>query len=172
MGLDGTSNLPRGYATRARPWCCAGWAPLRRVLAFSGSAECEGTHDGRLDEQADEDCQRHDIRIPLRLSEAGRRVRRSAPDDRLRAVLRAYALTVGERPHGSELGALLHRDEHVARAHQELNDLVRDLIADAVEAGDVRDDVPADELARCCIHAVAVAAAAGRAAVLTTMRLA
>jgi hypothetical protein len=45
----------------------------------------------------------------------------------------------------------------VTHAHQHLNDLVRDLIAEAAEAGDVREDVAPAELARYCVHALAAA---------------
>jgi AcrR family transcriptional regulator len=40
---------------------------------------------------------------------------------RLEAVLEAYALMTYERPHGTELAALVHRGEHVARARQQLS---------------------------------------------------
>ena len=79
----------------------------------------------------------------------------SAPE-RLEAVLEAYALT-GYEHHGTELAALLHRGEHVARAHQQLTDLIRDLLTEGAETGDVRDDVAADELASYCLHALAAA---------------
>lgn len=85
------------------------------------------------------------------------RDRAGTPGERLQAVLRAYALITSERPHGTELAALLHRGEHTTHAHQNLNDLVRDLIAEAAEAGDVREDVAPAELARYCVHALAAA---------------
>lgn len=47
------------------------------------------------------------------------------PGERLQAVLRAYALIKSAHPHGTELAALLHRGEHVTRAHQHLSDLGR-----------------------------------------------
>jgi AcrR family transcriptional regulator len=73
--------------------------------------------------------------------------------ERLRAVLDAYAL-ISHQHHGTELAALLHRGEHIARARQQLSDLIRDLLAEGVKAGDVRDDVAADELASYCLHAL------------------
>lgn len=76
--------------------------------------------------------------------------------ERLKAVLDAYALIQHKR-HASELGALLHRDEHVGRAQQHLSDLIRDLLIEGVEASDVRDDVAPYELARYCLHALAAA---------------
>ena len=75
---------------------------------------------------------------------------------RLEAVLEAYAL-ISHEHHGTELAALLHRGDHVARAQQELNGLIRDLLSEGAEAGDVRDDVAPDELASYCLHAVAAA---------------
>ena len=77
--------------------------------------------------------------------------------ERLEAVLGAYALMTYERPHGTELTALLHRGEHVAQAHQHLSDFIADLLAEAAKAGDIRDDVAPGELASYCLHALAAA---------------
>lgn len=82
----------------------------------------------------------------------------SGPAGRLRAVLEAYALITHERPHGTELAALLHRGEHVTQAERHLRDLVRDLLAEAARAGDVREDVPPGELASYCLGALGAAA--------------
>jgi AcrR family transcriptional regulator len=77
--------------------------------------------------------------------------------ERLEAVLEAYAL-ISQEHHGTELAALLHRGEHVARAQQQLTDLIRDLLTEAAaETGDLRDDVAPDELASYCLHAVTAA---------------
>ncbi|MBA2531166.1 MAG: TetR/AcrR family transcriptional regulator [Nocardioidaceae bacterium] len=76
-----------------------------------------------------------------------------APRDRLQAVLEAYAL-ISHEHHGTELAALLHRGEHVARAQQQLSDLVRDLLTECAKAGDLRDDVAPGELASYCLHAL------------------
>ncbi len=76
---------------------------------------------------------------------------------RLEAVLEAYALMTSERPHGTELAALLHRGEHIARAHQHLSGFIQDLLAEAAKTGDVRDDVAPDELASYCLHALSAA---------------
>ncbi len=78
------------------------------------------------------------------------------PGDRLEAVLEAYALIQHEH-HGDELATLLHRGEHVARAQQHLSDLIQDLVTAGAEAGDLRDDVAADELASYCLHALTAA---------------
>jgi AcrR family transcriptional regulator len=80
--------------------------------------------------------------------------------ERLQAVLEAYALITHERArahYGADLAALVHRGEHLAGAQRQLNDFLRDLLAEAVQAGAVRDDVPPDELARYCLHALAAA---------------
>jgi len=76
--------------------------------------------------------------------------------ERLEAVLEAYALMSHEH-HGTELAALLHRGEHVARAHQQLDNFIRDLLTEGAKTGDLRDDVAPDELASYCLHALAAA---------------
>ena len=76
--------------------------------------------------------------------------------ERLEAVLEAYAL-ISHEHHGTELAALLHRGAHVARAQQHLLDLIRDLLAEAAESGDLRDDVAPAELASYCLHALTAA---------------
>jgi AcrR family transcriptional regulator len=76
--------------------------------------------------------------------------------ERLRAVLETYALILHEH-HGSDLAASLHRGAHVAQAHQQLRDFVRDLLREGAASGEVRDDVAPEELASYCLHAVAAA---------------
>ena len=76
--------------------------------------------------------------------------------DRLEAVLAAYAL-ISHQHHSSELAALLHRGEHVARAQQQLGDLIRGLLAEGAEGGELRNDVAPVELASYCLHALAAA---------------
>jgi AcrR family transcriptional regulator len=78
---------------------------------------------------------------------------------RLEAVLEAYALISHESHghHNAELAAFLHRDQHVARAQQQLRDMIRDLLTEGAETGDLRDDVVADELASYCLHALTAA---------------
>jgi AcrR family transcriptional regulator len=82
-----------------------------------------------------------------------------SPAERLRAVLETYAFIAHDShgPHDADLAALLHRDEHVALSEQHLRELVRGLIVDAVTSGDVRDDVPPEELAAYCLNAIAAA---------------
>jgi AcrR family transcriptional regulator len=79
------------------------------------------------------------------------------PVDQLRSVLLAYGRISREtsRHHGCEVAMFLHRDPQVVRAQQQLLDLLRDLLAVAATAGEIRDDVAPDELATYCLHAVA-----------------
>jgi AcrR family transcriptional regulator len=79
--------------------------------------------------------------------------RPGAPAKRLEAVLRTYAL-IGYQLHGTRLAALLHQGGHVVRAQQHLTDFVEELVKEAVEAGEVRDDVAPGELALYCLHAL------------------
>jgi AcrR family transcriptional regulator len=78
---------------------------------------------------------------------------------RLQTVLRTYAHiqyhSAGH--HGGELATLLHRSEHVDRAQRRLRDFVQNLIAEAAQDGDLRDDVATDELASYCLHALTAA---------------
>lgn len=64
----------------------------------------------------------------------------------------------GAHKHSSgEVSALVHRDEHVGRVQRRLNDFFRDLLAEGVKAGYVRNDVAPEELARYCLHALEAA---------------
>jgi AcrR family transcriptional regulator len=76
--------------------------------------------------------------------------------DRLETVLEAYGLMSHEH-HGSELAAMLHRGARVARAQQQLTNFVRELLTEGAEAGEVRADVPPEELAGYCLHALTAA---------------
>jgi AcrR family transcriptional regulator len=79
--------------------------------------------------------------------------------ERLEAVLEAYAL-ISHESHGhreTELATFLHRDEQVARAQQQLRDMIRDLLTEGAQTGDLRDDVAPDELASYCLNALAAA---------------
>jgi AcrR family transcriptional regulator len=79
--------------------------------------------------------------------------------DRLHAVLETYALIAHHTRghHDADLVRFLHHDEQVARAQQRLHDLIRDVIAEGAAAGALRADVPPDELASYCRHALAAA---------------
>jgi AcrR family transcriptional regulator len=92
--------------------------------------------------------------------------------ERLEAVLEAYAFIDYEH-HGTELAALVHRGEHVNRAHQQLIGFIRDLLTEATQTGDVRNDVPPDELATYLLHAIAAASSlASKAAVRRLVQVA
>jgi AcrR family transcriptional regulator len=81
------------------------------------------------------------------------------PHKRLAAVLEAYALishdSKGHRD--TELAALLHRDEQVLVAKQQLRKMIRDLVAEGAKSGDIRGDVEPGELASYCLHALTAA---------------
>ncbi len=79
--------------------------------------------------------------------------------ERLEAVLEAFALIARDsRGHGdNELAAVLHRHDAVVRAQQQVRDMLRDLVIEGVEAGVVRDDVPPEQLASYCLHALTAA---------------
>jgi AcrR family transcriptional regulator len=99
----------------------------------------------------------HQRRISSHLEHLARvRDQAGDPGERLEAVLEAYAL-ISHEHHGTELAALLHQGEHVAHARQQLSNLIRDLLMEAAESGNVRNDVAADELASYCVHALASA---------------
>jgi AcrR family transcriptional regulator len=78
------------------------------------------------------------------------------PGNRLEAVLEAYAL-IQHQHHDNELAGLLHRGEHMVPARQQLHAFITDLLAQAAEAGDIRDDVAPGELASYCLHALSAA---------------
>ena len=80
--------------------------------------------------------------------------------ERLESVLEAYALIVHERAqqhHGADLAALVHQGHHVARGEHQLRQFLRELRAEGAKTGDVRDDVPPEELASYSVHALAAA---------------
>ena len=100
----------------------------------------------------------HDRQISAHLAYlAEARDRAAGAGERLEAVLEAYALLSGRSRghHDTDFAALLHRDERVARAQHEVHAMIRALLAEAAKAGEVRNDVPPDELAGYCIHALA-----------------
>jgi AcrR family transcriptional regulator len=87
------------------------------------------------------------------------RNRPGTPRERLEAVLEAYALISHEAHghHDRELAAFLHRDKRVPRAQRQLHRLIRDLLAEGAATGELRGDIPPEELASYCLHAVAAA---------------
>lgn len=84
------------------------------------------------------------------------RDRAGTPEERLEAVLAAYALMTHEHQ-GTEVAALLHRGEHVAHAREHLSDFLAELLAQGAQSGALRDDVAPAELAAYCLHALAAA---------------
>jgi AcrR family transcriptional regulator len=90
---------------------------------------------------------------------AAARDRASNAAARLETVLETYA-RIAHQSHGRhdpELGAFLHRDEHVVRAEHELRAMLRELLVEAAAAGSVRADVSPDELATYALHALGAA---------------
>lgn len=86
---------------------------------------------------------------------AERRDRAGDAGQQLEAVLEAYAhIQHRADGHDAELVAFLHRDDRAAPARHQLTDMIRVLLSEGVGAGHVRDDVPPDELARFCVHAL------------------
>ncbi|SCL50489.1 transcriptional regulator, TetR family [Micromonospora chersina] len=119
----------------------------------------------------------HERQIATHLDQLAAAVDPAAPAiARLEAALNTYARLQhhSARHHGGELAAHLHGSGHVHHAQQELRSFVRDLIAEAVRDGDLRDDVAADELANYCLHALAAAGTVPQDAVqrLVTVTLA
>ena len=89
------------------------------------------------------------------LAEAGQAAR---PSERLEVVLRTYAhLSRKDHDGGGDLAAALHRFEHIVHAHAHLNEYIATLVREAAERGEVRDDVPPEELAVYCLHALTAA---------------
>ncbi|WP_319989918.1 TetR/AcrR family transcriptional regulator [Lentzea kristufekii] len=83
----------------------------------------------------------------------------AGPAQRLEAVLEAFAV-ISHGSHGhfdTDLVALLHRDERVGHAQQQVRHMIRDLLAEAAAAGEVRVDVAPAELAVYCVHALTAA---------------
>jgi len=102
----------------------------------------------------------HQRHVEAHLAELKRIQERTAdPVTRLQAVLGKYAdICRKRRRHGDdELAAVLHRSTQVRKLQRQLLDLISTLVADAAGAGAVRQDVPAEELASYCVHALAAA---------------
>jgi AcrR family transcriptional regulator len=84
------------------------------------------------------------------------RDRVSDVDERLKAVLEAYALLSQEshRHHDTELAAFMHRGDQLIQPQRQLHGMICDLVTEGADAGQLRDDVAADELASYCLHAL------------------
>ncbi len=85
------------------------------------------------------------------------RDRAGSAGERLETVLETYAVISHESRgyHDAEFAAFLHRDEHVAQAQHRVHHMIRVLLTEAAETGDIRDDVTPEELASYCLHALA-----------------
>jgi AcrR family transcriptional regulator len=101
----------------------------------------------------------HQRHVEAHLAELRRIQQPADPVGRLQAVLRRYAdICRKRRRHGDdELAAVLHRSAEVRKLQRQLLDLISGLVAEAAAAGAVRQDVPAEELASYCVHALAAA---------------
>jgi AcrR family transcriptional regulator len=99
----------------------------------------------------------HERQIARHLQQlAGVRDQAGGPARQLEAVLEVFAMIQYEH-HGTELAALLHRGEHIARAQQQLHAFISDLLTEGAKTGGVRDDVAPGELASYCMHALTAA---------------
>jgi AcrR family transcriptional regulator len=102
----------------------------------------------------------HDRQLARHLEAvASARDHASGPAARLRAVLNTFAnIAHHSRGHAdTDIATKLHHDEQVARVGTEFDRLLCDVLADAVTAGLVRNDVPPKELAAYCRNALAAA---------------
>jgi AcrR family transcriptional regulator len=117
----------------------------------------------------------HERQVGAHLQQlAAVRDRTGTAPERLEGVPEASAL-IAHQHHGGDLAALLHRAPHAVRAHQHLREFIRDLLAEGATAGTLRDDVPPDELAHYCLHALSAASSlpsAGAVRRLVTVTLA
>jgi AcrR family transcriptional regulator len=109
----------------------------------------------------------HQRQVEAHLAELAH-IRQGAGDaaTRLEAVLRTYALICRKRRRhgGEELAAVLHRSPEAGKLQRQLLDLISGLVAEAAEAGAVRRDLSADEMASYCIHALTAAGEASSSA--------
>jgi AcrR family transcriptional regulator len=81
-----------------------------------------------------------------------------SPGRRLAAVLETYALIAHHRGrHGDDLRSLLHPAGGPTEAEQQVVALVRGLLDEAVESGEVRSDTPPAELTAYCLRALEAA---------------
>src|SRR5262249_33733664 len=80
----------------------------------------------------------------------------TTPGRRLRAVLEQYAVMTHESRNqaDAELAGLLHHDVRLASADRQLEELLRELLADAASAGQIRRDIGVDVLTAFCVHAL------------------
>ena len=79
--------------------------------------------------------------------------------ERLEGVLVTYAeLAHASHAHADpDLAAFLHGEEQVVHAEDDLRRMLIDLVKDAASSGDVRGDIPPNELVTFCLHALVAA---------------
>lgn len=102
----------------------------------------------------------HERRVAGHLEQLGQvRGQHGEAVERLEAVLEAFALISYEsqRHHHPDVAALLHRGEHLSRAEQSVKVMIQDLLIEAVATGRIREDLPPEELASYCLHALTAA---------------
>jgi AcrR family transcriptional regulator len=145
--LDATAELIAEHGLRGVTMSrIAQHTPIGRATVYKYFADVDAIllawHERQIREHLDQ---------LIQLRDAGQH-----PETRLRAVLERYALLQHKQePHaGSDIVAQVHRSQHVAHAHSQLQQLVRELIADAAATGSVRQDPSPDELANYCLHAL------------------
>ncbi len=100
----------------------------------------------------------HDRQITAHLAYLAEvREQGASPGEQLEAVLEAYALLSRHSGGHGDAGfaELLHRADQIGHAQRQVHEMIRDLLVAAAKAGDVRGDVPPDELASYCVHALA-----------------
>jgi AcrR family transcriptional regulator len=99
----------------------------------------------------------HDRQVAAHLAHLSEiREQGTGAGERLEAVLEAYALLSRHSRGHQDAGfaELLHRGDRMGRAQRQVHDMIRDLVTAAAKVGEVRDDVPPDELATYCVHAL------------------
>ncbi|MFI7190008.1 TetR/AcrR family transcriptional regulator [Nocardia nova] len=101
----------------------------------------------------------HAQRIDAHIAELVRvRDGAGSPSARLESVLTAYAgIAHQTRGHDRELVAFLHPDDRIMHAHKQLRELIRQLIVEGIDSGELRDDVDLDVLTAYCLNALAAA---------------
>lgn len=99
----------------------------------------------------------HDRQVTAHLAHLAQvRDRATGARHRVEVVLEAFASLQNDH-HVAGISALVHRDEHLARHHHHLNELVEELLREAAAAGELRDDVVPAELASYCLSALKAA---------------
>jgi AcrR family transcriptional regulator len=145
--LDATADLVAEHGLALTMSQVAGRAGIGRATLYRHFADVDAVLTAWHERQIAEHLQQL----------ADVRDRAGVPADRLAAVLAAYA-GLSRHRHGGEAAARLHHNEHVTAAQALLRAFLAGLIAEAARAGQVRTDVPTEELAD---YALAALSAAG-----------